>query len=522
MNGADALIRALADAGVEVCFANPGTSEMQLVAAIDGEPRMRAILGLFEGVVTGAADGYGRMTDKPALTLLHLGPGFANGSANLHNANRAHSPIINMIGDHASYHRQYDAPLTSDIHAFASPVSQWIGDSEGPNHLAEIGIQAFEAASVYPGQVASFIAPADHAWEPAEFPGRTAQPSAPPKATEASIKSAAESLKRHPHSALFMGGMALREDALLQAGRIAAATGARLITETFFTRLQRGAGRVPVERLPYFGEQASDYLKDLDALVIVGSKAPVSFFAYPGKPSYLVADHTEVNTLADVNTDALDALTRLADYLAAPVEPIARQPHAEHTLEPGPINMIEMGKVLANRLPENAIVSDEGATNSLGAFMFTGCAHAHDWMTLTGGAIGQGLPLAIGASVAHPDRKVIALQADGSGMYTVQSLWTMVRENTDITVVLLNNSSYAILNIEMQRVGVANPSDKAKSLLDLSNPTIDWVSMATGMGMYAIKVDTVDAFDTAMAEAMTTKGPRLIEVILPGFEHSIP
>lgn len=522
MNGADALIRALADAGVEVCFANPGTSEMQLVAAIDSEPRMRAILGLFEGVVTGAADGYGRMTDKPALTLLHLGPGFANGSANLHNANRAHSPIVNMIGDHATYHRQYDAPLTSDIHAFASPVSQWIGNSESSQHLAEVGLQAFEAASVYPGQVTSFIAPADHAWEPAQALERTAQLTPPPKASEAAITATAELLKRHPNSALFMGGMALREDALIQAGRIAAATGARLITETFFTRLQRGAGRVPVERLPYFGEQAYDYLKDFDGLVVVGSKAPVSFFAYPGKPSYLVADHTQVETLADVHTDALDALTRLADALAAPAEPANLQPHAVHSLEPGPITMIEMGKVLANYLPENAIVSDEGATNGLGAFMFTGCAQPHDWMTLTGGAIGQGLPLAIGAAVAHPERKVIALQADGSGMYTLQSLWTMVRENTDITVVLLNNSSYAILNIEMQRVGVDNPSDKAKSLLDLSNPTIDWVSLAKGMGMPATRVETVGAFDTAMAQAIATRGPQLIEVILPGFEDSAP
>ena len=522
MNGADALIRALADAGVEVCFANPGTSEMQLVAAIDGEPRIRAILGLFEGVVTGAADGYGRMTDKPALTLLHLGPGFANGSANLHNANRAHSPIINMIGDHATYHRQYDAPLTSDIHAFASPVSQWIGDSESPEHLAEVGLQAFEAACVYPGQVASFIAPADHAWEPAREISRTTQATPPPKASEAEITAAAKLLKRHANSALFMGGMALREDALVQAGRIAAATGARLITETFFTRLQRGAGRVPVERLPYFGEQAYDYLKDFDGLVIVGSKAPVSFFAYPGKPSYLVAEQTQVQTLTDVHTDALDALTRLADALSAPAEPANLQPHAVHTLEPGPITMIEMGKVLANHLPENAIVSDEGATNGLGAFMFTGCAKRHDWLTLTGGAIGQGLPLAIGAAVAHPNRKVIALQADGSGMYTVQSLWSMVRENTDITVVLLNNSSYAILNIEMQRVGVDNPSDKAKSLLDLSNPTIDWVSLAKGMGMPATRVETVDAFDTAMAQAVANRGPELIEVILPGFEGSTP
>jgi len=517
MNGADALIRALADAGVEVCFANPGTSEMQLVAAIDGEPRMRAILGLFEGVVTGAADGYGRMAEKPALTLLHLGPGFGNGSANLHNANRANSPIINMIGDHATYHREYDAPLTSDIHAFASPVSDWIGDSESPEHLAEIGIQAFEAASIYPGQIASFIAPADHAWSSAPAHSRQVKCIAPPIATDDAIKEAAEALRKTSSSALFLGGMALRSDALFQAGRIAAATGTRLITETFFTRLQRGEGRVPVERLPYFGEQAAEYLQDFDTMVIVGTKAPVSFFAYPGKPSYLVADRTRVVGLADDRCNALDALTRLADALEAPAEPATVQSFAQHALEQGPINMVEMGKILSNHIPENAIVCDEGATNGLGAFLFTGCARRHDWLTLTGGAIGMGLPLALGASVACPNRKVIALQADGSAMYTPQALWTMVRENTDVTVVLLNNSSYAILNIEMQRVGVENPSEKAKSLLDLSNPTIDWVNIANGMGMPASRVETVAEFDTAIADAMAQHGPRLIEVILPGF-----
>jgi len=517
MNGADALIRALADAGVEVCFANPGTSEMQLVAAIDGEPRMRAILGLFEGVVTGAADGYGRMAEKPALTLLHLGPGFGNGSANLHNANRANSPIINMIGDHATYHREYDAPLTSDIHAFASPVSDWIGDSESPEHLAEIGVQAFEAASIYPGQIASFIAPADHAWSSAPAHSRQVERIAPPTASDDEVKEAAEALRETTNSTLFLGGMALRSDALFQAGRIAAATGTRLITETFFTRLQRGEGRVPVERLPYFGEQAAEYLQDFDAMVIVGTKAPVSFFAYPGKPSYLVADRTRVVGLADDRCNALDALTRLADALEAPAEPAILQPFAQHALEQGPINMVEMGKVLSNHIPENAIVCDEGATNGLGAFLFTGCARQHDWLTLTGGAIGMGLPLALGASVACPNRKVIALQADGSAMYTPQALWTMVRENTDVAVVLLNNSSYAILNIEMQRVGVENPSDKAKSLLDLSNPTIDWVNIANGMGMPASRAETVAEFDSAIAEAMAHRGPRLIEVILPGF-----
>ena len=522
VTGADVLIKALANAGVEVCFANPGTSEMQLVAAIDGEPRMRAILGLFEGVVTGAADGYARMADKPALTLLHLGPGFGNGSANLHNARRAQSPVINMIGDHATYHRKFDAPLTSDIEGFASPVSDWIGHSESPEQLAEVGIAALEAANVYPGQIASFIAPADHAWsETAAAPPPMTKPSVP-CVTDEAIAKTAQALRQGDVSALFLGGRALRADALWQAGRIAAATGARLISETFCARIQRGAGRVPVERLPYFGEQAAEFLQDISTLVVVGSKAPVSFFAYPNKPSYLPAETADVSTLADVRHDALDALTRLADALDAPKSPAVLQTQTTHALEAGPMNMLELGKVIANHLPEHAIVSDEGATNGMGAFAYTGYSAPHEWLMLTGGAIGQGLPLALGAAVACPDQKVIALQADGGAMYTVQSLWTMVRENLDVTVVLLNNSSYAILNIEMERVGVTNPTEKARSLLDLSNPTIDWVQLAQGMGMSAHRAETVSDFDQQFEHAMQHRGPCLIEVILPGYMSSIP
>ncbi|MDC6485173.1 acetolactate synthase large subunit [Luminiphilus sp.] len=522
VTGADVLIKALANAGVEVCFANPGTSEMQLVAAIDGEPRMRAILGLFEGVVTGAADGYGRMADKPALTLLHLGPGFGNGSANLHNARRAQSPVINMIGDHATYHRKFDAPLTSDIEGFASPVSDWIGHSESPEQLAEVGIAALEAANVYPGQIASFIAPADHAWSETAAAAPPMTTFSVPSVTDEAIAKTAQALRQGDVSALFLGGRALRADALWQAGRIAAATGARLISETFCARIQRGAGRVPVERLPYFGEQAAEFLQDISTLVVVGSKAPVSFFAYPNKPSYLPAETADVSTLADVRHDALDALTRLADALDAPKSPAVLQTQTTHALEAGPMNMLELGKVIANHLPEHAIVSDEGATNGMGAFAYTGYSAPHEWLMLTGGAIGQGLPLALGAAVACPDQKVIALQADGGAMYTVQSLWTMVRENLDVTVVLLNNSSYAILNIEMERVGVTNPTEKARSLLDLSNPTIDWVKIAQGMGMAAQRVETVADFDREFADSMQQQGPRLIEVILPGYTFSNP
>ncbi len=514
MNGAESLINALAEHGVDACFANPGTSEMQLVAALDKQPGIRAVLCLFEGVVTGAADGYGRMADKPALTLLHLGPGFANGIANLHNAQRARSPILNMVGDHAASHLKHDAPLTSDIEGLATPVSRTFQVSESADRLAQTGLNALAASLHYPGSISTFVVPADHAWTDIAPPSYQLPAIQRVSEADTTITEIGDQLKAAANSCLFLGGRALRAEALHQAGRIAAATGCRLVTETFFARQSRGVGRVPTERLAYFGEAAIEQLAGIDLMVLVGAKAPVSFFAYPDKPSVLAPQSATELTLADAESDALDALTRLADYLGAQDNPDVVSEFAQYPLREGHIDASELGKVIANRLPENAIVCDEGATNSLGAFLLTANAAPHDWLTLTGGAIGQGLPLAIGAAIACPDQKIIALEADGSGMYTVQALWTMVREQLDITVVLLNNRSYAILNIELSRVGVEAPGPTALSLLDLSNPDLEWTNIATGMGMRALKVDTVNGLDQAMSEAMVTTGPLLIEVLL--------
>lgn len=514
MTGAESLINTLAVNGVEACFANPGTSEMQLVAALDKQPSIRAVLCLFEGVVTGAADGYGRMADKPALTLLHLGPGFANGIANLHNAQRARSPILNIVGDHATDHLQYDAPLTSDIRGFASPVSRTYLVSASATTLAQTGLDALAASLAHSGSISTIVVPADHAWaavEPQQYhlPEITNE-----RISDDTVQTAAQALRNANKSCLFLGGRALREEGLEQAGRIAAATGCRLISETFFARQARGIGRVPTERLAYFGEAATEQLADLDALVLAGVKSPVSFFAYPDKPSVLAPETATQTVLADAEMDVVDALRRLADILDAPARPGVTTDRARYPLGEGAIDANELGKVIANRLPDNAIVCDEGATNGLGAFLLTANAAPHDWLTLTGGAIGQGLPLAIGAAVACPDRKIIALEADGSGMYTVQALWTMVREALDITVIMLNNGSYAILNIELSRVGVAEPGPTALSLLDLTNPEINWTDLAHGMGMNAIQVKTVDALDAAVGEALSHEGPSLIEVIL--------
>ena len=514
MNGAQSLINALAEHGVDTCFANPGTSEMQLVAALDKQPNIRAVLCLFEGVVTGAADGYGRMADKPALNLLHLGPGFANGMANLHNAQRAGSPVLNMVGDHATDHLQHDAPLTSDIKGMATPVSHSFRVSDSAAGLAQTGLDALADCLNHNGSISTFVVPADHAWTDinetqSELPERSQA-----TISDTTITEIAAQLQSASNSCLFLGGRSLREEALHHAGRIAAATGCRLVTETFFARQARGVGRVATERLAYFGEAAAEQLAGTDLMVLAGTKAPVSFFAYPDKPSVLTPQSATQCTLVDRDGDALDALQRLADHLEAPAAPVVVAEPADCPLVDGAIDATELGKVIANRLPEHAVVCDEGATNGLGAFLLTANAPPHDWLTLTGGAIGQGLPLAIGAAIACPEQKVIALEADGSGMYTVQALWTMVREQLDVAVVLLNNRSYAILNIELSRVGVEQPGPTALSLLDLSNPDLEWTDIARGMGMRARKVETVSELDEAFAEAMEQRGPCLIEVML--------
>ncbi len=514
MNGAEALIETLFDSGVEVCFANPGTSEMQLVAAIDRHPKMRGVLGLFEGVVTGAADGYGRMAGKPAATLLHLGPGFANSAANLHNARRAMTPIVNVIGDHATYHREFDAPLTADIEGAARPFSNWVKTSTSADGLARDGAEAVRQALQYPGAIATLIAPANHAWDEAKDAVPPAIRSSPREANGALIDKAAAALSSGDSVALFLGGMALREDALNEAGRIAEATGARIICETFAARLQRGAGRVPVERLPYFGEMAAAHLAGLKRIIFVGAKPPVAFFAYPGKPGWLSPDAAEIIELADGRIDALQSLRALANKLGAPKNHTKAQAPFIPPKMTGRLDPAGVAAALAELTPRDAIIVDEAATAGLATFPMTAGMAPHDWLMLTGGSIGFGLPAGVGAAIACPNRKVICLQADGSAMYTVQALWTMAREKLDVTTIILNNASYAILNIELARVGAQNPGPKALSLLDLSNPMLDWVALSEGMGVPAIRAKTAEDFRGALKVALEIKGPRLVEADL--------
>jgi acetolactate synthase-1/2/3 large subunit len=516
MNGAEKLLETLVASGVEVCFANPGTSEMQLVSAIGNNDGMRSILCLFEGVVSGAADGYGRMADKPAITLLHVGSGFSNSMANLHNAKRAHTPLVNIVGDHATYHLQYDAPLTSDVPAHAAICSDWVKVSTSADDLAHSGAEAVRASLEGSGKITTLIAPANHAWEATTADAGNPPPPvrAPAVATESAILEAVNALATGRPTAFLLGGKALRADSLAMAGRIAKTSGARVLSETFAARMQRGAGRFKAERLQYFSEHVSQQLAGLEHLVLVGTPAPVSFFAYPGKESWLVPDGCNVHVLTSAGQDALSALKAVADRLDAGKHYEKTPPAPAFPPPSGLLTPVAIGQTMTLLMPENAIVSDEAATCGLGIFPATENAPPHDWLMLTGGAIGQGLPLSLGAAIACPDRKVVALQADGSGMYTMQALWSIARENADVTVVIMNNRSYAILNIELARVGAGQPTPKALAMLDLSNPDIDWVALAEGMGVPATRANNAEDFHQQFADAMEGQGPCLIEAMV--------
>ncbi|HXV01369.1 MAG TPA: acetolactate synthase large subunit [Caulobacteraceae bacterium] len=514
MNGAESLVHTLADAGVEVCFANPGTSEMHFVAALDREPRLRPVLGLFEGAVTGMADGYGRMAGKPAATLLHLGPGLANGLANLHNARRAATPIVNIVGDHATYHAQYDAPLASDVAGFARPVSAWVHSSTSALTVAADGARAVAAALAPPGGIATLILPADTAWNAAEGPAPPLPVPAPAEVGGEAVDRAVRASRAGARCAILIRGAALDEAGLASAGRIAEATGARLMVDTFVARLARGAGRVQIERIPYFAEQIVDFLAEVEELVLVGARPPVAFFAYPGKPSWGLPPGARITYLAHPHEDGKAALLALAEAVGAGPKATVLAPFQRPDAPSGPFNPYTLGQVIARHLPEGAIFSDEGATGSLGTVLATATATPHDHLGLTGGSIGQGVPLATGAAIAAPSRKVVCLQGDGGAMYTLQALWTQAREKLDVTTVILANRAYAILQIELHRVGALNAGPKALSMFDLTQPNLDFVALAKGLGVEAGRAETIEAFEAQFAAAMAGNGPRLIEAVM--------
>ncbi len=530
MNGAESLLRTLLNNGVEVCFTNPGTSEMHLVAAIGKTDGMRSYLGLFEGVCTGAADGYGRMAGKPACTLLHLGPGLSNGSANLHNARKANSPVINLIGDHATYHKKYDAPLTSDIVGLAMPVSHWVRSVQDAESLPADAADAVLAAHVKPGQVATLIIPADCAWNESVTPVLGHALPMAPRVSNNAVVQIARCLGNGKTSVILMSGMGLTEKSLSLADQIAQKTGARIFCDTFASRLPRGEGRCRVERLAYFAEQATEQLKDTEQLITVGTKAPVGFFAYPGKASEFYPQGCEIYSLASVTEDAEDALSKLVDEIDAhSFAPRKNQLEIPGMTDAGfsaqsssTLSPESVARGFAEHLPVDAIVVDESATAGFMMYPMSETARPHDWLSLTGGSIGYGLPTAIGAAVACPDRKAVCLQGDGGAMYTIQALWTMAREALDICVVIFANRKYQILQIELARVGAQTMNKKTLDMLDLGNPDLDFVEMAKGMGVLADRVESGDAFNRCFERAMREPGPRLIEVVLNDAPPGVP
>ena len=514
MIGAQALIRTLTGCGVDVCFSNPGTSEIHFVAALDAVPQMRGVLCLFEGVATGAADGYGRMTGRPAAALLHLGPGLGNGLANLHNARRAHTPLLVVVGDHATHHKRFDAPLESDIDALAGWTSAWSGRPARSADVAMAAATAVAAAMAPPGGVATLILPADVSWsEGAEpVPALPVPPRAP--VPDEVVSAAAAALRSGEPCVLLLGGEGMRRAGLEAASRIARAAGARMLGETFPSRHERGAGLPAIDRLAYLAEFAVAQLGDVRHLILAGTRAPVSFFAYPGQPGWLVPEGGQVHLLAEPGDDVCGALTALADLVAPGTKPLLQEPERP-ALPDGELTAESAAAVIGALLPEGAIVSDEANTSGLWLPGATAGAPPHDWLTLTGGAIGQGLPVATGAAVACPGRSVLALEADGSAMYTISALWTQAREALDVTTVIFSNRAYAILDMELDRVGATAGGQAAKNLLDLSRPDLDFTALARGMGVPASRVGTAPEFAAQLRRALAEPGPHLIEAMVP-------
>ncbi|MFM9969397.1 MAG: acetolactate synthase large subunit [Burkholderiales bacterium] len=515
MNGAESLVRTLLNGDVNVCFANPGTSEMHFVSALDRVEGVRCILGLFEGVVTGAADAYYRMAGKPAATLLHLGPGLGNGLANLHNARKARSGIVNVVGEHAGYHIQYDAPLTSDIEGVARPMSDWVKTSHSSKSIAGDAALAVQAARTEPGQIATLILPADTAWGEADGPAQVADPAPRAAVSSQAIAAGARALKNGKSTMLLLGNAALRGKALEYAGRIAAKTGCTLMSEASNSRIERGAGRAPVPQLPFVVDSALAVTKDTRQLVLLGSKQPIAFFAYPGKPSVLIPEGCEVINVAGAEADLEGALAALAGELGARgTAPLANAPTFNAALPTGNVTAEAVGECLNVMLPEHAIVMDEAITNGRTLTNATMGARPHDWLSIMGGSIGWGMAASVGAAIAAPDRKVVALIGDGSALYTQQALWTMARENLDVTVVIFANRAYKVLLHELANVGAGKPGRNANDMLMLDRPYLDWVSIAKGYGVEAGMAGTMEAFAAQFKRGLARHGPYLVELVM--------
>lgn len=512
MNGAESLVRTLLACGIDTCFANPGTSEMHFVAALDKVAGMRCVLGLAETVVTGCADGYARMAGKPAATLLHCGPGFANGIANIHNARRANSPMVNIVGDHATYHRRHDPPLAADTEGLARAASHWVGTCASSSQVGAGAAAAVRAAHEPPGRIATLILPADCAWEEGGIVAAPQPAPVPARVASETLDAVASVLRSREPAVLVLAGTALRERGLAAAHRISQATGAMLRTPTQVSRMARGRGRPAVDRIPYSVDAAVQSLAGIGHVVLAGAAPPMAFFAYPGKPGLVAPPEAKYHVLSRPEEDGVEALERLAGELGAAAAQIP-EPGARPLPPRGAFTTEGFGSTFAALIPEEAVVIEEAVTSGRQLFPPTFIAAPHDWLQITGGAIGQGFPCATGAALAAPDRKVVCLQADGGGMYSLQALWTQARERLDVVNVVFANRAYRILQGELVAVG-AQPGPASGELFDLSRPTLDWVRLSQGMGVEAARVDTLEAFAKEFGAACARRGPFLIEFVI--------
>ena len=515
MNGAESLVSTLAQQGVEVCFANPGTSEMHFLAALE-TPRIRSVLCLFEGVATGAADGWYRMRDKPACTLLHLGPGLTNGLANVHNARRASSAMVNIVGDHASHHLKHDAPLTSDIEGLARPLSHWVRRVDSPRAVAADATAAVAAASRHPGRIATLILPGDCSWgEAGEGRDLRPAPAEEPGAPDAaSVEHVARVLRSGEPTLLLLGGKALRGRTLELAGRVGAATGCRLGAQFFSARIERGAGRVALERIPYAVPQAVDFLKPFRHIVTVETGEPIAFFSYPDRPSLLKPTDCQVHGLVAKDQDGFAGLEMLADALGARATSPHLQPREEFAAPEGRLDPSSIARVLAAAMPEHCILVDESLTTGRESMGLTAGALPHDTIQNMGGSIGYSTPVATGAAIACPDRRVFCMVGDGSAMYTIQSLWTQAREGLNVTTIVFANDSYQILKGEYASMGFGAPGPQASAMIDIGRPSIDWVAMGRSLGVPAVSVSDAAGFHASLIRSAQEPGPSLIEVKL--------
>lgn len=506
MTGGECLLRTLVASGVDVCFMNPGTSEMHFVAALDRVPEMRGVLCLFEGVCSGAADGYARMARKPAATLLHLGPGLGNGLANFHNARKARSPIVSLVGEHSTQHMRFDAPLSADIDAFARTVSAFIARLDAQNDMGTMAAEVISAARTYPGSIATMIIPADFSWSESG-PIAVAPPAEPPPKPSSALSLPSEG------TGFILGGQTLMGKGLALGARLAAA-GYRVFADRNAARVEGGRGRFQPPRIVYFPGPAQAQLKGLKDLVLVEAKAPVSFFGYPNEASYLAPPDCRVHTLAGIEEDGMAALEAFCERMGLPEAGFEDPPEPVLPPADGPLTLESIGVVIAALLPDGAIIADEMVSSGPPVLEQLRRAKRYDYLPVTGGSIGQGMPVGVGAAIACPDRKVVVLEGDGSGMYTPQSLWTMAREGLDVVTLIFANRRYRILDIEMKRTGASGFGDKSNDMVDIARPALDFVHLAASMGVHGCRVETLAQFIDAFGAAMREKGPKLIEIAL--------